>query len=288
MQKYILITGATSGIGEATVLKFSQNNYQVFATYRANSDKENLEKLSNVHPIKMDVTNKEDIKVAYKQVYSIVGENGLYAIINNAGVTYTAPVEYANEEKARYVTEVNVWAPFNVTQKFIPLLKQFNTKNTIKSRVVNITSWAGILSQPFNSAYNISKFGIVGLTEAMYYDLGLLGIHAIDASPGVTKTPLLKKTTDSSAVYADLPDEGKRFYKKHIDYLDEMSSSSENNRFLLTANDTASSLFKIVEKKKPKAKYKMSLDAKLMGGFIRRYFPFKLRAAIMKRMYSLK
>jgi len=160
---------------------------------------------------------------------------------------------------------VNVWAPFRITQKFIPLLKKHNSKNKIKSRVINITSWAGILSQPLNFAYNISKFGIIGLTEAMYYDLGLLDIHVVDASPGVTKTPLLKKTTDSAAVYADLPEEGKVFYKKYVDYLDEMSSSSNDSNFLLTPEKIA-----------------------LMGGFVRRFLPFSWRVAMIKQMYNFK
>jgi len=267
--------------------KFSENNYTVFATFRKEKDKAILEKIANVFPIKMDVTNKEDIHEAYEIISSQVGKNGLFAIINNAGITYTSPMEYAVEDKVKYVTEVNVWAPFFITQKFIPLLKQFNKNHTINSRVINISSWAGILAQPFNSAYNISKFGIVGLTEAMYYDLGLLNIHVVDASPGVTKTPLLKKTTDSSAVYQDLPEKAKTFYKKHIDYLDEMSTTSENSSFLLTPEKTANKLFKIVEKKNPKFKYNMALDAKLMGGFIRRFIPFSWRVIMIKKMYNL-
>lgn len=288
MRKSILITGATSGIGKATMLKFSQNNYKVFATYRKDSDREILAAIQNVHPIKMDVTNKEQIDTAYNEIFSEVEKSGLYAIINNAGITYTAPFEYADEKKARKVMEVNVWGAFNITQKFIPLLKTYNNLNNIKARVVNIASWAGIISQPFNSAYNASKFGIIGLTEAMHYDLGLIDIHVISASPGITKTPLLKATTDSGLKTLEkMPKEGKKFYSQYIEFLNSMSESSNGSRFFLKPENIANKLFKIIETKSPKFKYNLAMDAKIMEGFLRRFLPFGWRKAMFKRMYNL-
>ncbi len=99
MKKSILITGASSGMGLANTILFAQNNYQVFATYRSSKDEEKLNKLKNVHPVKMDVTNSDDIQRSFQQISNIVGDNGLYAIINNAGIMYTAPFEYADEKR---------------------------------------------------------------------------------------------------------------------------------------------------------------------------------------------
>lgn len=288
MKKSILITGTTSGIGKALMQKFSKEEYTVFATYRKDTDKGMLDHHTNVHPIKMDVTNKEHINAAFEKIKAIVGEDGLYAIINNAGITYTAPFEYAEEAKARYVMEVNVWAPFNITQKFIPLLKKHNHTNDIKARVVNIASWAGILAQPFNGAYNASKFAIIGLTEAMHYDLGLLDIHAISASPGITKTPLLASTTEDGAKSLKvMPKEGQDFYKPYIDHLTSMSDSSNDSSFFLTPEDIAKKLYKIVETKSPDFKYNLAIDAKIMEGFMRKFLPFGWRNTIFKKMYNL-
>src|SRR6218665_130022 len=116
MKKSILITGASSGIGMAAAIHFSQNGYQVFATYRNSRDGDKLRSLKNVHPVEMDVTNTDEIKSAFQEVSDIVGKDGLYAIINNAGITYTAPFEFANEKRARQVMEVNVMAPYKITQ----------------------------------------------------------------------------------------------------------------------------------------------------------------------------
>ena len=100
MKRSILITGASSGMGLANTILFARNNYRVFATYRNSKDEEKL-KLKNVHPIKMEVTNGDDIQQAFQEISTIVGNNGLYAIINNAGIMYTAPFEYADEARAR-------------------------------------------------------------------------------------------------------------------------------------------------------------------------------------------
>ena len=138
MKKSILITGASTGIGLASAALFAQNGYKVFATYRSTKDGEKLKQIKNVHPVKMDVTNGDDIQNAFQQVSNIISSGGLFAIINNAGIGYTAPFEFADENRAREVMEVNVIAPYKITQTFLPLLKRHNANNTIKARIINI------------------------------------------------------------------------------------------------------------------------------------------------------
>lgn len=288
MTKSILITGATSGIGMANTVLFSQNGYKVFATYRNESDRNKLQKLKNVHPIKLDVTNANDIQNAFERVSEIVYNKGLYAIINNAGITYTAPFEFADEQRARQVMEVNVMAPYKITQAFIPLLKRYNANHNIKARVINIASWAGYLGQPFIPFYNASKAAVIGLSESMYYDLGLLGIHTIVASPGITKTPLLDKTTEDGVQnLLTFPEEGQAFYKPYLDHLKTMSEGSRNSKFFPTPEKVASKLYKIVEAKKPKFKYNLALDAVIIDKVLTNLIPFSWRVAMNKRIFKL-
>ncbi len=84
----------------ANTLLFSQHGYQVFATYRNSKDGDKLREIKNVHPLKLDVTNADDIQRAFQEVSGIVGREGLYAIMNNAGTAYTAPFEFADEKRA--------------------------------------------------------------------------------------------------------------------------------------------------------------------------------------------
>lgn len=288
MKKSILITGASSGMGLANTILFAQKNYQVFATYRSSKDEEQLKKIKNVHPVKMDVTNAADIQRAFQQVSNIVGNDGLFAIINNAGIMYTAPFEYADEERARQMIEVNLMAPFKITQAFIPLLKKHNANNTIKARVINIASWAGYIGQPFIPFYNASKAGLIGLSESMYYDLGLLDIHVVLASPGVTRTSMLSKATqDGDDNLQTLPKEGQVFYKPYLDHRKAMGESSGNSKLLPTADVVAKKLFKIVESKKPQHKYNLSMDAAFMDKIMTKIIPLSWRFALNKRMYKL-
>lgn len=288
MKKAILITGATSGIGKASTLHFSQNGYQVFATFRNDTDGAHLSELPNVYPLKMDVTRSADIQAAVRKVSQELGENGLYALINNAGVAYTAPFEFVDEERARNVMEINLMAPYLITQAFLPLLKKHNSRENTKARVINIASWAGQVGQPFIPFYNASKFGLMGLTESMYYDLGLLGIHVVLASPGITKTPLLERTTlDGVSNWQKLPEAGQRFYKPYFDHYRTLSESSRNSAFFLTPEQVALKLFRIVETKQPEYKYNLAIDAKVIDNVLTRFIPFRWRAVMNKRMFKL-
>lgn len=236
----------------------------------------------------MDVTNSGEIQHAFRQISEIVGENGLYAIMNNAGIAYSAPFEYASEQRARQVMDVNLMAPFKIAQTFIPLLKKHNANNRNKARIINIASWAGYVGQPFIPFYNASKAALIGMTESMYYDLGLLDIHAILASPGVTRTPMLGKTTNDGVQNLEvLSEEGKAFYKPYLDHVKTMGDSYSNSKLLPTPEKLALKLFKIVEARSPRFKYNLAPDAVLMDKFMTKFIPFRWLAAFNKRMFKL-
>ena len=288
MRKSILITGASSGIGQASVHHFSQAGYQVFATYRSEHDGVVLSQLPHVYPLKLDVTSSTDIEWAVQAVSKQVGGQGLYALINNAGVTYTAPFEYAEEARARQVLEVNLVAPYRITQAFLPLLKQHNAHQAVKARVINVASWAGQVGQPFIPFYNASKFGLLGLSESMYYDLGLLDIHVVVACPGITKTPLLERTTRDGVInLAGFPSSGQRFYQAYFDHYRTMSEGSSDSAWFLTPEQVANKLFRIVQTKRPKFKHNLALDAKVVDALLTRFIPFRWRAALNRRMFKL-
>jgi NAD(P)-dependent dehydrogenase (short-subunit alcohol dehydrogenase family) len=287
MNKPILITGATSGIGQATTRLLSERGYDVFATYRDPRDRQALATLVGVHPVQMDVTDPDQIRHAVAEIEDTVGDEGLYAVINNAGVAYTAPFEYMQLERVREIVDINLIAPYLVAQASLPMLRRYNESNRTKSRVVNVASWAGLWASPFISFYNATKYGLVGLTESMYYDLGLLDIHVVLAVPGITKTPLLSKTTDSALASLDvMPDEGQDRYRPYLEHFATMGDSA-NTRMLLTPEQAATKIAAIVDARKPRFQFNLAIDAKLVDKIITRWLPFRIRAAINRRMYRL-
>jgi NAD(P)-dependent dehydrogenase (short-subunit alcohol dehydrogenase family) len=287
MKKSIFITGATSGIGRAATIEFASHDYDVFATYRSETDRSALEAIANVHPIQMDVTVPADLDRAYKTVTATVGERGLYAVLNNAGTTYSAPFEFADEQRAREVMEVNLMAPYRITQQFIPLLAAHNRANTVKARVVNIASWSGLMSAPFIGFYNASKFALIGLTESMFYDLRLLDIYTVLAIPGLTKTPLLAKTTgDLTATLSAMPEAGRARYQDLLDHYANLGASSASSSMLGRPGQLAHKLHGIVEKPKPRYKNYLGVDASFIGNVMTR-LPWAARVAMNTRMYKL-
>jgi NAD(P)-dependent dehydrogenase (short-subunit alcohol dehydrogenase family) len=287
MNKPILITGATSGIGQATTRLLSERGYDVFATYRDPRDRAALATLAGVHPVQMDVSDAAQIRHAVSEIDDALGDDGLYAVINNAGIAYTAPFEYTELERVQEIIDINLIAPYLVTQACLPLLRRHNESNQTKSRVLNIASWAGLWASPFIGFYNATKYGLVGLTESMYYDLGLLDIHAVLVVPGITKTPLLAKTTDNALASLDvMPSEGQDRYRPYLEQFATMGNTSDT-RMLLTPAQAADKIAAIVDTRKPHFQYNLAIDAKLVNSFVTRWLPFRARAAINRRMYRL-
>jgi hypothetical protein len=122
----------------------------------------------------------------------------------------------------------------------------------------------------------------------MYYDLGLLDIHVVLASPGVTRTPLLGKATeDGTDNLQALPKAGREFYKPYLDNIRAMGEGAGNSKFLPTADVLAKKLYKIVESKKPKYKYNLAMDAAFMDKIMTKIIPLSWRFAMNKSMYKL-
>ncbi|MBZ0276406.1 MAG: SDR family NAD(P)-dependent oxidoreductase, partial [Anaerolineae bacterium] len=138
----IVITGASKGIGRATAIHLAQKGFRVFAGVRKPVDGEALKQAAgnNLIPIIIDVVKEDTIIAAAQQVQQAVGSDGLYGLVNNAGVAVAAPLEFLPLEELREQLEINVIGQLAVTQAFLPLIRQ------AKGRIVNITSIAGIIS----------------------------------------------------------------------------------------------------------------------------------------------
>ncbi|MCH4886135.1 SDR family NAD(P)-dependent oxidoreductase [Acidaminobacter sp. JC074] len=292
MIKYVLLTGGSGGIGSSILNKLlKEPMYHIIVTYRKDEQLSLFESMgyNRITPLRADLTEADDIKTTSEAVKRIVGKKGLYALINCAGLADATPLAYASEKKARDLMEVNYFTPMMLTKYLLNELKVYSHKNDVGARVLNVTSWAGVVAQPFIPFYNASKFAIMGFSESIYYDLKLDGIHVVSVIPGITITPLLSKTTSSAfEAISTASNSEKEKYEKNFSMFANDPSQGPMARFLSTSDQAANRIIKILDKKRPKARYSIANDAKVMDVFVAKLLPTRLRLGMMKRMYGLK
>ncbi|OLS23661.1 MAG: 3-oxoacyl-[acyl-carrier-protein] reductase FabG [Candidatus Heimdallarchaeota archaeon LC_2] len=180
----ILITGADTGIGRATAIGLANRGYKVYASVYSEINIEELEKIDNVNAFKLDVTNPEDIS-AIKKWIEAKGE-GLYGIVNNAGIGETWPLIESTEEEIHRIININLYGVIRVTTALMPLLTQS------KGRVVTIGSLSGTIPTKFIGAYSVSKFAVEAFVDVLSFEVKKMGIKAITIKPGNMKSDITK------------------------------------------------------------------------------------------------
>ncbi|MBU0911385.1 MAG: SDR family oxidoreductase [Gammaproteobacteria bacterium] len=179
MNKTILITGCSSGIGKALALAAKQQGYRVFATARKEADLAQLQQLG-LETIALEMTNPDSVKQAVLQLQHQAGR--LDILVNNAGFGAMGPVLDAGAEGLRAQFEVNVFAVMDLTQACLPLLLQS------KGLFVNIGSVSGVLTTPFAGVYCASKAALHSLSDALRMELAPLGVRVLTVQPGAIDT----------------------------------------------------------------------------------------------------
>ena len=184
----VLITGASTGIGQALALHLDQSGWQVFAGVRRQSDGDALQAQSTgrLIPLILDVTQADTIERALEAVGK--GAQGqLHALINNAGIAFSGPLESTPQSQVQNLFQVNVLGNFAVTQAFLPLIRQ------ARGRIVNMSPVSGLFAAPGLTAYAASKFAVEGMTESLRVELAPFGVKVISIAPGKINTPIWDK-----------------------------------------------------------------------------------------------
>ncbi len=183
-QRAVLVTGATSGIGLRMTEVLSTNGFFVYAGARKPEDIERLNAMPNVQAVRLDVTIQPEIDAAAAFVRA--EGRGLYALINNAGVSVIGPLIEMSEEDMQFQLNVNLFGPYRVTKAFADLLIES------EGRVMNVTSIAGIVSGPFSGAYSMSKHGLEAYTDALAAEMARFNVQVAAVEPGNYKSKIVQ------------------------------------------------------------------------------------------------
>src|SRR5690606_12734745 len=159
MDRAVVITGASTGIGRACVAKAVASGAHVFPAVRkkADADKLKAEFGEAVTPLLFDVTDEAAVKAAARKVEKALGGRRLFGLVNNAGVAVPGPLAYLSADDLRRQMEVNFIGVHNVTQAFLPALGLDPDRNGPPGKIVMISSVGGEAALPFIGAYAASK-----------------------------------------------------------------------------------------------------------------------------------
>ena len=180
MQKTILITGCSSGIGAALAAEFGRRGHRVYATARRAETLVPLER-DGIRGLGLDVNDDESIAGALETVAAEAGHLDL--LVNNAGFSQVGAVIDLTRDDLRRQYETNVIAPVAVTAKAVPLLRSAVAKNG-SAVVANVGSIVGLFTTPFAAAYCSSKAAVHSLTDALRMELAPFGIRVVSIQPG--------------------------------------------------------------------------------------------------------
>lgn len=201
----IVITGVSSGIGQAATAALLARGYRVYGSVRSAADAERTraEFSPAFTPLVFDVTDSAAIARAVTAVAADLGEVGLYALINNAGIVLPGPLLHMPLEDFRAQIDTNLTGLFDVTRQFLPLLGARTDAPHPPGRVINIGSVSGRIGYPFMGGYAASKHGLEGFSDVLRRELLLYGIEVVVIEPGTTRTPIKEKYAQQIGRYAD-------------------------------------------------------------------------------------
>lgn len=261
----VLITGASSGIGEATARFLAAKGWKVFGTSRrAQEDRD------GIRFVVMDVCDDASVKAALK---TIEGEcDGLDALVCNAGMGIFGAVEEVAIEDARSQFETNYFGVLRVLRAVIPGMREAQ-----QGRILVVGSLAGRAPLPFQSHYSSSKAAIDGLCGSLYTELAPFGIRVSLIEPGDISTPF------NDAVNWDASPDGSVYGEK-------IRTCEEKNRKLLKQAPPPVVAARCIERalraRRPRSRYTVGADA-WMVPLGRRFLPDRIALALIRRHYGI-
>ncbi|XP_076603885.1 retinol dehydrogenase 7-like isoform X1 [Chaetodon auriga] len=223
--KYVYITGCDSGFGNLLARHLDQLGYRVIAGCYTEKGEDELKKVSSdrLTTVPLDVSDSESVSKAAAVIKTLVGQKGLWAVVNNAGVSLpSGPTDWLTIEDYKGMLSVNLCGVIDTTLSVLPLIKM------ARGRVVNVSSVFGRIS-PFGGPYCVSKYGVEAFSDSLRLNMVPFGVKVACIEPGffktnVTDTVMVRKNV--MKLWDRLPqnvkdDYGTDFLKLSLEKLDE-------------------------------------------------------------------
>jgi len=197
----VLVTGASSGIGEAIARAFAEKGFEVFGTSR---NPGRTQPIAGVEFVQLDVTDPESVAAAVSTVVQRAGRIDI--VVNNAGFGVLGAAEESSIAQAQQLFDTNFFGLIRVTREVLPYLRAQRS-----GRIVNISSVLGFIPAPYGALYSASKHAVEGYSESLDHETREFGVRVSVVEPGYTKTSF-----DAAAVDADSPIDSYAPVREHV------------------------------------------------------------------------
>jgi len=265
-QRVILITGASSGVGQSTARLLAQRGDKVFGTSR---NPTSAEPMAAVEMLPLDVRSDASVQAC---VQAVVNRGGrLDVLINNAGYELAGALEETSSEEARAQFETNFFGVVRMVDAVLPLMRRQK-----RGRIINVSSLSGLSAIPFLGIYSASKFALEGYTEALRHEVKPFNIHVSLTEAGFLKTPMMTHRQLAASRIAEYDHWRQRA-------LDAIRAQEEKGP---GPEAVAETLLEIVSSKTPRLRYLIGGQARSVAR-LRRFVPAGLYESGVRRTFSI-
>ncbi len=289
----IIVTGASSGIGQAISMKLVVLGYQVFGLARSydklvnlfsfpDSDKLSKEVKDRFIPIECDITQPETFDSIINTVVSKATGNKVYGLVNNAGYVEPGAIEDLAMKNLRSQFETNFFGLVELTKKILPLMipQQKEELAEAEGRIVNLSSISGLISLPLMGAYSATKHALEAVSDALRMELWNTSIKVITVNPGIIETniydTLQTKTQDLIS-----SNKHSRFLRAYHEYFIKKKYSG------LNSNVVAEVVCDAISSLSPKQKYLIGSNKEKLAVKLRPFIPDNLFYSFIAKRLDL-
>lgn len=299
LRKSVIVTGASSGIGKATVIKLIQSGYQVFGLARRYDKLVNLFSSESVSkenkkedfyiPIEFDITKPETFNNVLDVIISTttVNENTVYGLVNNAGYVEPGAIEDISMNNLRSQFETNFFGLVGFTKKVLPLMmirRNEEEEGGGGGRIVNVSSFAGLISLPLIGAYSATKFALEAISDALRIEVWNKNIKIITINPGVIETDIynvLKTRIDDLINNNNNSSNNNNGYSRFIEAYNKYFIKTNYNG--LKSSVVADVICNSISSPNPKQKYIIGSTKEKIAIKLRPFIPDKLLSSLIAK-----
>ncbi len=267
MQKVVLITGASSGLGLATALYLTKKGYSVFGTSR------NPKKFNRSIPFELlplEITNTNSIETCVAEVLN--RKQRLDILINNAGVGITGPMEELEIDEIAFNFATNCFGPLQMIQTVLPKMREQSS-----GTIINITSIASYMGLPFRGPYSASKSALSIMTESLRMEVKEFGINVVNLAPGDYATDIASRRYNAPLLK-------KSPYHKYKESLETINNHVDQGN---PPEEIAKTIAHILSQKNPRVHYQVGPFLQKLSKTLKKILPSRIFERIIMNHYKI-